>query len=205
MKRRLEEELEFHQEKSHQEKYDEMLGIHNMMKESKQRKWLIKRGKGHVLAFTDDEIRKLKECFSQLDDDGSGSIGIEELEEPLIGLGLADTKHEVKQMIEAVDDDGSGQIEFEEFIGIIQQSQEGQRGSKINQFFKDMSNGKLGDQNLSFSVNVQDLRRKLMMAAILGHGQEQDEGRRILNNVNKQIHEPLRKAGVSSPKAIFDL
>jgi len=41
------------------------------------------------------------------------------LEEPLIGLGLADTKEEIDEMILAVDDDASGQIEFEEFLAII--------------------------------------------------------------------------------------
>ena len=40
-----------------------------------------------------------------MDEDGGGSIGIDELEEPLIGLGLADTKEEVTAMILAVDDD----------------------------------------------------------------------------------------------------
>jgi hypothetical protein len=32
-----------------------------------------------------------------LDDDGSGSIGQEELEEPLIGLGIADSREEVNE------------------------------------------------------------------------------------------------------------
>ena len=41
------------------------------------------------------EIRKLKDCFSSLDDDGSGAIGTEELLEPLIGLGFADKIEEV--------------------------------------------------------------------------------------------------------------
>ena len=53
------------------------------------RKWYISRGKSHVLHFTDDEITKLKDCFNALDDDGSKSISVDELEEPLIGLGLA--------------------------------------------------------------------------------------------------------------------
>ena len=30
----------------------------------------------------------MRKYFSDLDDDGSGAIGIEELEEPLIALGL---------------------------------------------------------------------------------------------------------------------
>ena len=45
----------------------------------------------------------MKECFSSLDGDGSGSIGTEELEEPLIGLGFADNREEVKSMIDSVD------------------------------------------------------------------------------------------------------
>lgn len=156
------------------------------MKENKQRKWLIKHGKGHVLQFTDDEKRKLKECFNQLDDDGSGSIGIDELEEPLIGLGLAETRDEVKAMIDAVDEDGSGLIEFEEFLDIIQNTECSENSSKIKEFFKDMSQGKLGDKNLSFSINVQDIRRRLMMSAIIGQGAEKAGGMRILKNVYVQ-------------------
>lgn len=87
------------------------------------------------------QIRKLKECFSSLDGDGSGSIGTEELEEPLIGLGFADNREEVKQMIELVDQDGSGQIEFPEFLSIIKNSDGSEKTAKINKFFKDMTSG----------------------------------------------------------------
>ena len=45
-----------------------------------------------MLDFQDDERKKLKACFDQLDADGGGSIGVEELENPLIGLGFADSK-----------------------------------------------------------------------------------------------------------------
>jgi Ca2+-binding EF-hand superfamily protein len=38
------------------------------------------------------QIRKLRECFNSLDNDGSGAIGVEELEDPLIGLGFAETR-----------------------------------------------------------------------------------------------------------------
>jgi|TARA_B110000285_G_scaffold161014_1_gene179837 Ca2+-binding EF-hand superfamily protein len=92
------------------------------LNEKKSRKWFCHRGKSHVLDFSDDEIKKLKECFMALDDDGSGSIGIDELEEPLIGLGFADGRQDVLDMIEDVDEDGSGMIEFEEFLLIIKNS-----------------------------------------------------------------------------------
>lgn len=37
-----------------------------------------------------------------------GSIGIEELEDPLISLGIAESRDDVKKIIESVDDDDSG-------------------------------------------------------------------------------------------------
>lgn len=86
------------------------------------RHWLIKHGKKDALDFTDTEIRKLKECFDSLDNDGSGAIGVKELEDPLIGLGFAESWEEVEDLIKQVDDDGSGFIEFGEFLGIIKNS-----------------------------------------------------------------------------------
>ena len=66
--------------------------------------------------------KKLTACFDSLDDDGSGSIGSEELEDPLIGLGFAETREEVKAIVDSVDEDRSGLIEFDEFLGIIKNS-----------------------------------------------------------------------------------
>ena len=84
----------------------------------------------------------------------SGAIGIEELENPLIGLGFATSRDEVKQMIASVDEDGSGQIEFDEFLMIIKNSDGDEKTIKINKFFKDMSNGVLGSKDLSFNIIV---------------------------------------------------
>ena len=130
------------------------------MYQRKQRRWLGQRGKGYVLEFTDEELKKLLECFNQLDEDGSGSIGIDELEAPLIGLGFAETREEVTNMIDQVDDDGTGAIEFKEFLRIIKnassgQSKETEDGNQgVDKFFKDMTNGKVGQKDLSFGVNV---------------------------------------------------
>jgi Ca2+-binding EF-hand superfamily protein len=46
-------------------------------------------GRADQLEFTDKQIRNLKACFDDLDLDGSGEIGLEELKAPLIGLGFA--------------------------------------------------------------------------------------------------------------------
>ena len=56
------------------------------------RNWLKSRGKEHCIDFEDEELRQLRNYFNSLDDDGSGSIGVDELEDPLIALGLVDNR-----------------------------------------------------------------------------------------------------------------
>ena len=72
-----------------------------------------------MLDFSDEQVTKLKNCFKSLDTDGGGSISIDELKVPFIGLGLVDSLKEVQEMIDRVDEDGSGEIEFNEFMQII--------------------------------------------------------------------------------------
>ena len=161
----------FTEVKSKREKIQEYNANVLNLTEKKSRKWYCHRGKSHVLDFSDDEIKKLKECFMALDDDGSGSIGIDELEEPLVGLGFADGRQDVLDMISDVDEDGSGQIEFEEFLLIIKNSDTNEKTAQINQFFKEMSNGTLGNgklNDLSFNLICATIRRDQMMSAFLG-------------------------------------
>jgi len=70
----------------------------------------------------------LLKYYQSLDDDDSGSIGVDELEEPLIALGLLDSRQQVQDIVNEVDDDGSGMLEFEEFLKIIKGGQNGGGG-----------------------------------------------------------------------------
>ena len=91
-------------------------------------------------------------------------------------------------MIDSVDDDGSGMIEFPEFLGIIKNSDGNDKTSKINQFFKDMTSGKLAGDDLSFNLLVQKLRREHLMNAIVSKDAAKKEaGEKILKNVGRQI------------------
>jgi len=51
----------------------------------------MQHGKHNMLEFQDDELVKLKAVFDTLDTDGSGAIGVEELVDPFLALGIADS------------------------------------------------------------------------------------------------------------------
>jgi centrin-2 len=46
------------------------------------RNWLRKHGKEKYIDFDDAERRQYRDIFKALDGDGSGAIGVEELEDP---------------------------------------------------------------------------------------------------------------------------
>jgi len=52
----------------------------------------------------------MKQYFNSLDKKGCGSIGIDELEELLLSVGLMETREEIKALIDSVDEDKSGKI-----------------------------------------------------------------------------------------------
>lgn len=67
-----------------------------------------------------------------------GMIDVEELEDPLIALGLAQSHDEVVKLVNAVDFDQSGHIEFKEFLSIMSsvKNDEESEKSPIFVFFK---------------------------------------------------------------------
>lgn len=88
---------------------------------------------------------------------------------PLLGLGFAKTIEDVRKMIAHVDLDGSGEIEFPEFLAIIKNTgcDPLSSAAKMTQFFKDLTSGKMGQKDLSFSQFVNSRKREKLMNAIV--------------------------------------
>ncbi|KAJ6791001.1 calcium-dependent protein kinase 19-like [Iris pallida] len=63
-----------------------------------------------------EEIKGLKQMFTNMDTDNSGTITFEELKSGLARLGSKLSEAEVKQLMEAADVDGNGTIDYIEFI-----------------------------------------------------------------------------------------
>lgn len=141
---------------------------HEYLIEIGKRKWMSKHGRKFLINFDEGERKEMKQYFRALDQKNHGSIGIEELEELLISVGLAETRDEVKRLIDLVDEDHSGKIEFDEFLEMIQSEGEGDR-QDLTSFFKQIISGKLDPSippGLSFQLMVSNFRRKKMLAAL---------------------------------------
>ncbi|KAK2974824.1 hypothetical protein RJ640_005608 [Escallonia rubra] len=67
-------------------------------------------------SLSQEEIKGLKQMFTNMDTDQSGTITYEELKTGLARLGSRLSEAEVKQLMEAADVDGSGTIDYIEFI-----------------------------------------------------------------------------------------
>jgi len=103
-----------------------------LLNEKFTRNWMLKRGRAHLLDFSEAEVFNLKRCFDSLDDDGSGTIAASELEAPLIGLGFANDREDIAAMVAEVDEDGSGEIDFDEFLLIIKNSNTKAGNDRLN-------------------------------------------------------------------------
>ncbi|EER13478.1 centrin 3, putative [Perkinsus marinus ATCC 50983] len=112
-----------------------------------------------MIDFDDQERKMLRTYFDALDDDGSGSIDVSELEEVMVALGLAEKSSDVEKMVANVDEDGSGEIEFHEFLRIV----------IVTLVFKSLIRGDLGDtENIGFKLLTSAFRRKRIMVCIDG-------------------------------------
>ena len=169
------------------------------------RSWLRKHGKDHCIVFKDEELTKLREYFNSLDDDKSGSIGVDELEDPLIALGLVDNRQQVQEIVQLVDEDGSEKIEFGEFLSIIKggsgaQKKDGGKQSEtgaIYNFFKDLTSGgfKLeNNENAPFQLFISGYRRRMILDSMMGKTEKQrKDGEKILENYKRQLADKMAR------------
>ncbi|OQR97429.1 hypothetical protein THRCLA_21935 [Thraustotheca clavata] len=82
-------------------------------------RWLEKHGKESGMKLEREKMLLMRRWFDFLDMDGSGEIGLNELEDPLVSVGLAKCRNDVRKLIKTVDDSDVGAVNFEEFISMV--------------------------------------------------------------------------------------
>lgn len=125
--------------------------------------------------------------FNSLDRDHKGYIGLKELEEPLIALGVADNRNQIEDMIKNVNTDASGQIGFNEFLEIVRG---GKESAAISKFFKGLVDGKLikDSKVLPFRTVVSSYRRRMIMNALMCKDpKKKEKGEKIMKAFARSI------------------
>ena len=150
--------------------------------------WLRGRGKGKKMATQLDRVRMLRDWFEALDADGSGDISVDELEEPLISIGLVASKQDLEEMIKKFDSSGDGEIDFQEFVKMVMTREEGGGSNAMLKLFEDFSEGKLGNKHLPFSTLVHLYSREKLFMAIMAEDEEKKaEGQKVLKARTQRI------------------
>ena len=136
---------------------------------------------------------ELRKYFISMDQNGSKNIGVDELLEPLIALGLADSRAQVQALFDLVDINKSGKIEFEEFLSILKY---GETNSPMVELFREMTKGKLvEDANvLPFNLVVSSYRRRMLMNSLMSEDPEvKSRGEKIFKAYSKQLENKPKK------------
>jgi hypothetical protein len=89
----------------------------------KQHRWIKKHSQE---ADTEnnrmEQVRMMRKWFDFLDADGSGEVGLDELEDPLVSVGLARCRKDVTNLIRSVDKTQNGEITFNDFMSIMEEN-----------------------------------------------------------------------------------
>mmetsp|Transcript_10660 Transcript_10660/g.20669 ORF Transcript_10660/g.20669 Transcript_10660/m.20669 type:complete len:209 (+) Transcript_10660:2604-3230(+) len=161
-----------------------------------ERKWLQRRGKAHYIDFDDSTRNELRRCFKSITVNGSNLIRIDELMEPLIALGIAETRDQVKLLFEGLDQEGL--MEFEHFLEVL-------KNHGIADVFKAIARGNLLplSEELPFPLVISNYRRRMMMNAFMdGVGNdERVKGEKIMRAYAKLLDNRKARKNLSlSPK-----
>ena len=117
------------------------------IRDGETEKWLLCRKRYPEFRWTVKQKRALRKWFEHLDEDGSGEVDVDELADPLLSTGIANTISEVKALISTVDKDGSGEIGFKEFLKVMQPKKEPGSATKFKRDGDSATGGDLGGNN----------------------------------------------------------
>lgn len=147
-----------------------------------ERKWLQRRGKSHYIDFDDTTRSDLRRCFKSIAKEGADLIRIDELMEPLLALGIAETRDQVMQLFEGID--AEGLMEFERFLSVL-------KNQGIADVFKAIARGNLLPltEQLPFPLVISNYRRRMMMNAFMDgvNSDERVKGEKIMRAYAKLL------------------
>ena len=84
-----------------------------------QHRWLVNHGHKVRQQKNQAHLKRLRQWWDFLDADGGGTLSVDELEDPLVSVGLARGRADVEKLIEIHDTGGEGELTFENFMSML--------------------------------------------------------------------------------------
>jgi len=84
-----------------------------------QHRWLVGHGHKAQQQKKQAHLKRLRQWWEFLDADGGGTLSVDELEDPLVSVGLARGRADVEKLIETHDTSGEGELSFENFTSML--------------------------------------------------------------------------------------
>ena len=130
--------------------------------------------------LSEEEIKGLKQMFSNMDTDKSGSITYEELKTGLARLGSKLSEAEIQQLVEAADVDGSGSIDYIEFITATMHRHKLEKDEhlyKAFQYFDKDNSGFITRDELESSLKEQGMDDAATIKEIISEVDRDNDGK----------------------------
>ncbi|XP_020273550.1 calcium-dependent protein kinase 19-like [Asparagus officinalis] len=130
--------------------------------------------------LSEEEIKGLKQMFTNMDTDKSGTITYEELKSGLARLGSRLSETEVKQLMDAADVDGNGSIDYIEFITATMHRHKLERDEhlfKAFQYFDKDNSGFITRDELELAMKEHGLGDDATIKDIISEVDSDNDGR----------------------------
>jgi hypothetical protein len=84
-----------------------------------QHRWYNIHGHATKQKRQREHMKRLRAWWEFLDADGGGTLSVDELEDPLVSVGLATGRADVEKLIERHDTSGEGELDWKEFVNMV--------------------------------------------------------------------------------------
>ncbi|KAK1279814.1 Calcium-dependent protein kinase isoform 2 [Acorus gramineus] len=152
--------------------------------------------------LSEEEIKGLKQMFTNMDTDKSGTITYEELKAGLARLGSKLSEVEVKQLMEAADVDGNGTIDYIEFITATMHRHKLERDEhlyKAFQYFDTDNSGYITRDELEKAMKEYGMGDDASIKEIISEVDTDNDGR-----INYDEFCAMMRSGLQQPVKLFE-
>ncbi|XP_042433256.1 calcium-dependent protein kinase 2-like isoform X1 [Zingiber officinale] len=151
--------------------------------------------------LSEEEIKGLKQMFTNMDTDNSGTITYEELKSGLARLGSKLSEAEVKQLMDAADVDGNGSIDYIEFITATMHRHKLERDEHLYrafQYFDKDSSGFITRDELESAMQEHGMGDLATIKEIIMEVDTDNDGR-----INYEEFCAMMRSGIQQPGKLF--